>query len=172
MTGSWTILVGMWVTLRHLFLPTVTVQYPRERLVMFPRTRAKLVNHVDECGYCLACQRICPAHIFTIKGVRAGPEENLGFLPDGKPKKIHVVQFDIDMSKCLYCGLCVEACETKSLRWEQPVEEVTESRQDLYKKFSHYTPDQVVELMRREEERKRAKAEEGAKKPSKAETVD
>lgn len=164
--GSWTILVGMWVTLRHLFLPRVTVQYPRERLPMFPRTRARLVNHTEECGYCLACQRVCPAHIFTIKGVRAGPDEDLGILPDGKPKKIHVVQFDIDMSKCLYCGLCVEACETKSLRWEQPVEEVAFSREELYKKFSHYTPEQVEELRRKEEERKRLKAQETEKKPS------
>jgi len=157
-TGVSTVLLGMWVTFKHLFEPTITVQYPREELPMHPRTRARLVNHIEECGYCLSCQKVCPAHLFTIKGVRRDPSLPEVILPDGKPKKIEVVQFDIDMSKCLYCGLCVEACDTRSLRWEQPVEVVSHSRAELFREFAIYSKAERDELLQKEEERKKAAA--------------
>ncbi len=156
--GITTVLIGMWITFKHLFVPAVTVQYPREKLPMFPRTRAKLFNRIQDCSYCLSCQKACPAHIFVIKGVRMDPDAPQYMLPNGKVKKINVVQFDIDMSKCLYCGLCVEACETGSLHWQQPQEQVVYSRRELYKEFSGLTKEQREVLLAREEERKRAAA--------------
>ncbi|MBM3327111.1 MAG: 4Fe-4S dicluster domain-containing protein, partial [Calditrichaeota bacterium] len=141
-TGVSTILLGMWITFKHLFQPTITVQYPREMLKMYPCTRARLFNHIEDCSFCLSCQKACPAHIFTIKGVRMDANAPQYILPDGKPKKINVVQFDIDMAKCLYCGLCVEACDTKSLRWEKPQEQVVYDRRELYKEFSGLTHEQ------------------------------
>lgn len=156
--GVTTILVGMWVTFRHLFQPAVTVQYPRQRLPMFPNTRARLVNHEDECGVCLSCERVCPAHCFTIKGVRAEKDEDLGLLPDGKPKRMHLVQFDINMNTCLFCGLCVDACDTKSLRWEKPQETPVFSRAELVKTFVTMPEERKRELLAREAARKAARA--------------
>jgi NADH-quinone oxidoreductase subunit I len=164
-SGISTILIGMRVTFRHLFMPTITVQYPREKLPMFPRTRARLVNHEAECGVCLSCEKICPAGCFTIKGVRAEKDEDLGILPDGKPKKMHVVQFDINMSTCLYCGLCVDACDTKSLRWEQPQEDSSFIRRELIKDFVTMPPERKKELLDREAARKAARAAAGPPKP-------
>lgn len=163
-SGVTTVLLGMWVTFRHLFDRAITVQYPRETLPMNKNTRARLVNHIDECGYCLACARVCPVNIFTIKGVRADKDEDLGMLPDGKPKRVHVIQFDIDMSKCVYCGLCVDACDTKSLRWEAPQEECSFTRPEMHKSFANIPPDEVQNLLAKEEERKKQKAAEAAAK--------
>jgi len=157
-TGVSTVLTGMWITFKHLFEPTITVQYPREKLEMYPRTRARLVNHIEECGYCLGCQKVCPVKIFTIKGVKASADEDLGTLPSGSKKKMHVIQFDIDMSKCLYCGLCVDACDEGSLRWEQPQEEVAFDKGTLYHEFSDFTREQREAILKKEEERKAAAA--------------
>jgi NADH-quinone oxidoreductase subunit I len=162
--GIVTILEGMWVTFSHLPKRTITVQYPKEKVPMYPQTRAMLVNHVDDCGYCLSCKRVCPVNIFTITGVRADPGEDLGILPDGKPKKMHIVDFKIDMSKCVYCGLCVEACDTRSLRWEQPQEKPVYNRRDLHLDFSGMTAERKQELLDRDEARKKAKAAEAAAK--------
>jgi NADH-quinone oxidoreductase subunit I len=164
--GVTTVLEGMWVTFKHLFRPTITVQYPKEKVPLFPRSRTMLVNDARICAFCLACKRACPANLFTISGVRADPGEDLGMLPDGKPKKIHIVEFKIDMSKCIYCGLCVDVCDTKSLHWEQPQEPPVYDRRNLHIDFSDLTEEKKKELLAREEERKKAKAAAAAAKPA------
>ncbi len=154
-----TIAQGMWVTFKHLFQPNITIQYPAVKKEMFPLTRASLVNHVDECGYCLSCERICPVNIFTIKGARINDDEDLGLLPDGSQKKMHIVHFEIDMSKCVYCGLCVDACDTKSLRWEQPQQECTFTRPGMTSFWSDFdTQEERDAMLQREEDRKAAAA--------------
>jgi NADH-quinone oxidoreductase subunit I len=167
-TGVTTVLEGMWVTLRHVFKPTITVQYPKEKVPLFPRSRTMLVNHAEECGFCLSCKRVCPVNIFTINGIRAEAGEDLGILPDGKPKKMHVIEFKIDMSKCVYCGLCVDACDTKSLRWEQPQEQPVYDRRSLIIDFTDVSPEKRLELLAREEAKKKAKAAEAAAKAAAA----
>jgi NADH-quinone oxidoreductase subunit I len=168
-----TILQGMWVTFLHLFQPNITIQYPAVKKDMFPLTRASLVNHVDECGYCLSCDRVCPVNIFTIKSARANEDEDLGILPDGKQKKMHIVHFEIDMSKCVYCGLCVDACDTKSLRWEQPQQECTFERPQMTSFWSDFdTQEERDAMLQREVDRKaaaaKARAEAAAAKKAKA----
>jgi len=165
-SGVSTVLTGMWITFKHLFEPNIVVQYPREKLDMYPRTRARLVNHIEDCGFCMSCAKVCPAHIFTIKGVKMEPGDPERIMPDGKPKKMNVVQFDIDMSKCLYCGLCVEACDTKSLRWDKPQEQVAWNRDEMFREFSDYTAAQRAELMAREEARRAAAAAARAAAPT------
>jgi NADH-quinone oxidoreductase subunit I len=157
-TGVITVLKGMVVTLKHMPQKTITVQYPREKVEMYPRSRTMLVNHAEICGFCLGCKRACPANLFTITGVRAEAGEDLGMLPDGKPKKMHILEFKIDLSKCIYCGLCVEACDTGSLRWEQPQEQPVFDRRELHKEFSDLTEEKKAELRAREEAKKAAKA--------------
>jgi NADH-quinone oxidoreductase subunit I len=160
--GVTTVLAGMWVTLVHLFQRRVTVQYPHETVPMFPRTRAKLVNNAEQCGYCLSCKRVCPVDIFTIVGARAEPGEDLGILPDGKPKKMHILEFKIDMSKCVYCGLCVDACDTRSLHWETPQEPPVFDRRELLKDFSDMSEADKERVRAREDARKQAKAKAAA----------
>lgn len=150
------------MTFRHLFQRRVTIQYPHEKVPMFPRTRAMLVNHAEDCGYCLSCKRVCPVDIFTIVGARAEKDEDLGILPDGKPKKMHILEFKIDMSKCVYCGLCVQACDTHSLRWEIPQEPPVYRREDLHKDFSDMTEELKATVRAREEQKKKEKAAQAA----------
>ncbi len=163
--GVSTVLVGMRITLKHVFTPTVTVQYPHEKLEMNERTRARLVNYEDECGVCFSCVRACPVNIINVQGIRAGKDEDLGMLPDGKPKKMHLTEFTIDFSKCVYCGLCVDVCDTKSLRWEAPQEDCTFDREGMFKSFCSITPERLAELKEQEAARKAAKAKAAAGKP-------
>lgn len=156
--GVTTVLTGMKVTFMHLFDPAITIQYPHEKLEMNDRTRARLVNYEVDCSVCLACQRACPVNIFKIKGVRADKDEDLGMLTTGKPKRMHLVQFEIDFAKCVYCGLCVDACDTKSLRWEIPQEESTFTREEMYKSFVTMPQAEIDRLLALEEERKKARA--------------
>ncbi len=64
--GVWTTLVGMKVTLRHVFMPTITVQYPHQTLTYPPRSRTRLVNTVEICNGCAQCARACPVDIINV----------------------------------------------------------------------------------------------------------
>ncbi len=51
----------------------------------------------------------------TIETVKALPTENLGVTSTGHKKRLWVTQFDIDIAKCCYCGLCVPVCPTECI---------------------------------------------------------
>ena len=101
--GFLSILGSMRVTLRHLFTPALTVQYPTVRRTLPLRSLNRHVLTVDlgngklKCTACDACAKICPTRCITIVGA-------------GKGKDRHPVEFVIDHNLCMYCNLCVEWC--------------------------------------------------------------
>jgi NADH-quinone oxidoreductase subunit I len=162
--GVTTVIAGMQVTFRHLFEKNITIQYPRVVKEMYPRARARLVNTISECECCYKCQRICPVNIFTITGIRAGKDEDLGLLSSGKPRQMHILEFDIDFAKCVYCGLCVDVCETQSLHWESPQEVCTFTRGEMRISFADMPEEEKQRLLKQEEEKKAARAAAAAAK--------
>ena len=155
-----TILIGMGVTFRHLFTPAVTVQYPHEREVLPERTRQKLQVDMNECEGCRQCERACPVNCIAVEAVKASPDEDLGTTKEGKKKRLHVIRFDIDMSKCCYCNLCTFPCPTDAIFMTPDFEYSTYDRKDFLLKFSRYTPEEAEALRERSRKEKEAKAAE------------
>ncbi|HDH58365.1 MAG TPA: 4Fe-4S dicluster domain-containing protein [Bacteroidetes bacterium] len=161
--GVVTVSIGLWVTFRHLFVRAVTVQYPHQKLTYPPRARTMLVNDIDICNGDQQCVRACPVDIIHMKVVKAEKDEDLGTLPDGKPKRLHVLQFDVEMAKCVFCGLCVEVCPTGAIHWKNLHEEVTFDLLQTLRHWAKYPPEEVKRLLDRDAAAKAAKAAEAAK---------
>jgi NADH-quinone oxidoreductase subunit I len=132
-SGAKSIVDGLRLTIYHLFFrEAVTDRYPHKDPQRDyhpgPGYRGMLGLITNEetgelnCTACLQCQRICPDNCIKVTG-------------EGKGKERHPVQFIIDMSKCMYCGLCTEACPfnaiTMTPRYTCSVETVEELIWDI-----------------------------------------
>jgi NADH-quinone oxidoreductase subunit I len=110
--GVWTVLVGMRITWRHLFVKKVTLHYPEERWQLPPKSRMRLFMKYEDCIGCGQCARACPVQCIYIKADKRDPKATPIFAANGQGIKLDVAVFDIDMSLCCYCNLCTYPCPT------------------------------------------------------------
>jgi NADH-quinone oxidoreductase subunit I len=101
--------VGLRTTFRELFFrKKVTVEYPEQRLPTADKFRGMFRFSYERCIACKICAMSCPIDIIYIDVGEETKEV------DGKKKKIKVLErYDIDVKRCMFCGLCEEACPTK-----------------------------------------------------------
>ena len=110
--GLWTVLVGMKITWRHLFVRKVTLHYPEEKWALPPRSRMRLFMKYEDCIGCGQCVRACPVACIYLKAEKRPATSAPIFAANGQPIKLDVHVFDIDMSLCCYCNLCTYPCPT------------------------------------------------------------
>jgi NADH-quinone oxidoreductase subunit I len=169
--GLFTILIGMKVTFRHLFVPAVTIQYPSVKPQLPERERNRLYVNMDDCIGCDQCSRACPVSCIEIETVKSLPEEDLGKTSNGKKKALWVTKFNIDFAKCCYCELCVFPCPTDCIYMTDVYEFSEFERGSLVYDFVTLTQSEREEKTKNYEEfqvKKQAEKEAAAKKAAEA----
>lgn len=106
---------GMRITIKQMFLPKFTRQYPEERWVPPPSFRGRPVlvqeNSHERCVACGLCSRVCPALAIE---VQASETEF--------SKERYPVKFEINMLRCIFCGFCEEVCPEEAIVMSQDAE--------------------------------------------------
>ena len=102
------------VTLRTLFRPTVTENYPDEPVRFEDRYRGIHVLHRDEnglekCVACFLCSAACPVQCIYIEAADNTAETRIS------ASERYAEVYNIDYSRCIFCGYCVEACPTDAI---------------------------------------------------------
>lgn len=116
---------GLSLTLRYMFRPKVTINYPYEKGPLSPRFRGehalrRYANGEERCIACKLCEAICPAQAINIEAEQRD---------DGSRR---TTRYDIDMTKCIYCGFCQEACPVDAIVEGPNFEYATETREELF----------------------------------------
>lgn len=172
--GLITIIIGMRVTFRHLFVPSVTIQYPTVKPELPERERNRLYVNMDDCIGCDQCARACPVNCIDIETVKSIPGDDLGVTSNGKKKALWVTRFDIDIAKCCYCQLCVFPCPTECIYMTDVYEFAELERENLVYDFVTLTEEEKIEKKKSLEEftiKKEAEKAAAAKKKAEEEAA-
>ena len=101
-------------------LVSVEDRYPQH-----PRFRGEEFTWYEErCTGCASCAKYCPLGIIRIVTDPSGEAMQEG-------EKYGIDVFDIDIGRCMFCGLCVEACPYDALHMGSGFEEGRYSRHEL-----------------------------------------
>ena len=119
------LLKGMWVTLKYdvaLSMPgkpkeLYTEEYPKERPPVAERYRGAPRLNINPdtgetlCIGCDLCALACPEQLIVVTTVR-----------DEKTRRKVLTTFTYDTSRCMFCGLCEDACPVDALELTQDFE--------------------------------------------------
>jgi NADH-quinone oxidoreductase subunit I len=102
------ILKGLRMTIRQMFRPTFTSQFPEERFKPDSSFRGRPVlvaeNGVERCVACGLCARVCPSLAIEVQAAETELE-----------KERYPIKFEINILRCIFCGFCEEVCPEEAI---------------------------------------------------------
>jgi NADH-quinone oxidoreductase subunit I len=104
----------------------VTEQYPKERPQVAERFRGapRLNIHPESnetlCIGCDLCAKACPENLIVVGTIR-----------NKETRRLELTTFTYDLSRCMFCGMCEDACPVDALELTQDFEMASYSREGL-----------------------------------------
>ncbi len=117
------IFIGLKVTLKNLFAPAITLQYPREKQPMKGNFRGMVDLIPPACVVCYQCVKICPTAALDL-----GHKQTVG---EDQKKKLEITKFIFNGELCCFCGLCAEICPTDAMYMNKMYEVSVYAHEDI-----------------------------------------
>jgi NADH-quinone oxidoreductase subunit I len=105
---------GFAVTFRTMFRKPTTELFPDGPVKFEARYRGIHVLHRDEnglekCVACFLCAAACPANCIYIEAAENSADKRIS------AGDRYAKAYNIDYSRCIFCGYCVESCPTDAI---------------------------------------------------------
>jgi NADH-quinone oxidoreductase subunit I len=100
------LLIGMKVTIKNFFAPTVTLDYPNKKQTMTANFRGMVDLKPEACVICYQCIKVCPTAALYLSHKNVVVQEK---------KKMEITKFTYNAVLCCFCGLCDEICPTDAI---------------------------------------------------------
>jgi NADH-quinone oxidoreductase subunit I len=146
--GTWGYIKGVfvatWTGLRHLFHPRMTLRYPEQKLdlegpgykydarqgVGLPGFKGRHLLLFEKCTGCQLCAIACDGVAVAI---------DMQKVQKGRPQNKKDIWPAVDYGRCVFCGLCVDACPFDALVMTNDYELSAYDKMGL-----KYTPDMLA----------------------------
>ena len=134
------IIKGLSLTLRTMFKPKFTVEYPEVKFIPPASYRGRPVlvmeeNGKERCVACGLCSRVCPPLAIEVQAAETQDE-----------KERYPVKFEINMIRCIFCGFCEDVCPEEAIVMSKDYELAFTSREEaIYGKDKLLTPIKQVQ---------------------------
>jgi len=146
--GVWSSITGTltatWTAIRHIFMPRMTLRYPEQKLdlegpgyqfdakkgVGTPGFKGRHILFLDKCTGCDLCAIACDGVAVAIE---------MQHIPKGKKQNKREIWPAVDYGRCVFCGLCVDACPFDALFMTNDYELAAYDKASL-----KYTPDMLA----------------------------
>jgi NADH-quinone oxidoreductase subunit I len=112
--GAWRTFVetarGLKTTFGRIAEGTNTIQYPEEKVPVYPRFRGRHKLHrfedtgLEKCVGCSLCAAACPADCIRVVAAENTPDNRVS------AGERYAAVYEINLSRCIFCGYCEVAC--------------------------------------------------------------
>lgn len=109
-----TMMNGLFIVLKYMFKPPVTIRYPEIKRTLPARSRGrhyltKWEDGLERCVGCELCAIVCPSQAIYVKAAQNEADERHSH------GERYAADFQINMLRCIFCGLCEQACPTGAI---------------------------------------------------------
>jgi len=122
---------GLRTTLARIGEGPSTIQYPEEKVPVYPRFRGRHKLHrfedtgLEKCVGCSLCAAACPADCIRVVAAENTPENRVS------AGERYAAVYEINLSRCIFCGYCEIACPFDAITMGHDYELSDYDRSDL-----------------------------------------
>jgi NADH-quinone oxidoreductase subunit I len=129
---------GLRTTFARIREKPTTVQYPEEKVPVYPRFRGRHKLHrfedipqngaqagLEKCVGCSLCAAACPADCIRVVAAENTPEHRVS------AGERYAAVYEINLSRCIFCGYCELACPFDAITMGHDYELSDYDRHDL-----------------------------------------